>query len=98
MSGSRLSDAELLERLNANPLLRGRIESLLEAVGNEMGDMREADAAETRIIDEMRQMGRESLTAWARGQMKKAEEEVIRAGLARRHGKKNSTGTPPLAK
>ena len=45
------------------------MESLLLAVDDERGDLREADAAEMRIIDEMRQMGREALTAWAEGQV-----------------------------
>ena len=63
MSANHLSDAELLEKLNANPFLRERIGSLLLAVEDESGNLREADAAEMRIIDEMRQMGQESLAA-----------------------------------
>ncbi len=69
MANNRLSDKVFLERLNANPGLRARMESLLLAVDDERGDLREADAAEMRIIDEMRQMGREALTAWAEGQV-----------------------------
>ncbi len=63
MSANHLSDAELLEKQNANPFLRERIGSLLLAVEDESGNLREADAAEMRIIDEMRQMGQESLAA-----------------------------------
>ena len=68
MTGRKLSDAELLEKLNANPVLRERIGSLLQAVEDETGELKEAEAAELRGIDEMHQMGRESLAAWARGQ------------------------------
>ncbi len=51
-----------------NPALGERIGSLLQAVEDETGERQEADAAELRLIDEMRQRGRESLEAWARGQ------------------------------
>ena len=95
---NELTDAELLEKLNANPLLRERIGSLLLAVEDESGDLREADAAELRIIDEMRQMGRESLAAWAQRQVAKTAQEVSQAGTVWREGKKNCAGTPPLEK
>jgi len=47
-----------VERLNAHPDLRERIVGLLRAVENESGELKEADAAELRVIDEMRQMPR----------------------------------------
>ncbi len=90
----QLSDTELLEKLNANPFLRERIGTLLLAVEDESGDLREADAAEMRIIDEMRQMGQECLAAWAHRQVLKAAEEVTQVGQTWREGKKNCAGTP----
>ncbi len=92
----KLNDAELCDKLNANAPLRERIESLLLAVEDESGDLREANAAEMRIIDEMRRLGRESLTAWAQGQVVKTSAEVRQAGAVRQEGKKNCAGTPPL--
>jgi hypothetical protein len=46
------------------------------------------------IIDEMRQMGHESLTAWAQRQVIKTTEELSQANSVWREGKKNSVGTP----
>lgn len=98
MPDNRLSDEVFLERLNANPGLRARMESLLLAVDDEKGDLREADAAEMRIIEEMRQMGREALTAWAEGQVSQRTEELTRTKGIWREGKKNCGGTVPLEK
>lgn len=98
MTEKRLSDAEILEKLNANPELRERIGCLLLAIEDEQGDLREADAAELRIIEEMRQMGQESLAAWAQRQVRKRSQEVREAEGVWREGKKNCAGTPPLAK
>jgi hypothetical protein len=89
----RLEDKELLERLRAQPGIRERVEGMLLAVLDEEGELGDADGAELRLIDEMRQMGRASLSAWAQ---RKAERETARwqahAGVCR-EGKKNSAGT-----
>ncbi len=98
MPNNRLSDKVFLERLKANPGLRARMESLLLAVDDEKGDLREADAAEMRIIDEMRQMGREALTVWAEGQVTQRTEELTQARGIWREGKKNCDGIAPLEK
>ena len=55
----------LCERLNRHPRLRARVESLLAVVEDAAGDCEKADAAERRVIEEMRQMGNDALTAWA---------------------------------
>ena len=66
-------DQMLLERLNRHPLLRARVENLLEVVEEAAGDCEKADAAERRVIEALRQMGNEALTAWAeRGVEKRA--------------------------
>ena len=57
MTAKLLSDEELVRRLEGHPQLRQRMESLLLAVEDEAGELREADAAELRVIDEMRRMG-----------------------------------------
>ncbi len=93
-----MSDEALLNRLNEHPELRSRVESMLLVVEDEMGNLQEADAAELRLIEEMRRMGQESLQAWATGQAVKAAESVSRESKVRREGKKNSAGTVHLAK
>ena len=89
----RLGDEELLERLEAHPEIRERLEGMLLAVADEEGDLEDADAVEMRLIEEMRQMGRASLSAWAQ---RKAERETaswrVQPGVWR-EGKKNSAGT-----
>ncbi len=61
----QMTDSELLLRLNANPEILARLESTLLAVADEQGELGDADTAEMRLIEEMRQMGRASLSAWA---------------------------------
>ena len=68
-----------------------------EAVEDEAGELREADAAELRLIDEMRRMGQEALQAWASGQVEKTSQEICQEGGVWSEGKKNCTGIPPLA-
>ena len=92
-----MSDETLLDRLNEHPDLRRRVESMLLVVGDEMGNLQEADVAEMRLIEEMRRMGQESLQAWANGQVAKSSESVQESRVWR-EGKKNSSGTAPLAK
>ena len=91
-------DRVLLEHLNRHPHLRARMESLLAVVEDAAGDCAKADAAERRVIDELRQMGNEALTAWAeRG----VEQQAVLAQAEpdwRPGGEKNSTGTPPLVR
>ena len=88
----------MLERLNRYPYLRARMESLFAVIEDAAGDCAKADAAERRVIDELRQMGNEALTAWAeRG----VEKQVVLAQAEpdwRPGGEKNSTGTPPLGR
>ena len=45
--------------------MRTRVESLLAVVEDAAGDREQADAAERRVIEELRQMGNEALTSWA---------------------------------
>ena len=93
MSESKLSDEEFLRRLNGHPELRERFGSLLLAVADETGALREADAAELRLIEEIRLMGRDSLTAWAQEQVVRTSREVCQGGSVWREGKKNCAGT-----
>ena len=92
MVAKSLSDEELLRRLGAHPQLRNRMESLLQAVEDEAGELTEADAAELRVIDEMRRMGQEALQAWASGQVGKTSQKIVQEGGIWSEGKKNCTG------
>ena len=91
------SDEEIMRGLNANPQIKHRIASLLAVVQDAAGDMKEADAAEMRLIEEIRLMGQEAMQSWAIRQVELTEQTVRRGGQVHREGKKNSAGTPPLA-
>jgi len=97
METTTLSDEAILKGLNSHPQLKSRIASLLAVVEDAGGDLKEADAAEMRLIEEIRRMGQEALQAWADRQVQKTEQELRQTEQVRREGKKNSTGTPPLA-
>ena len=76
MAEPLLSDAELVRRLGAHPELRSQMESLLLAVEDETGELKTADAAEMRIIEEMRRSGKVALQSWATRQVEKTAQEV----------------------
>ena len=60
MATTKLSDEEFLAFLEKHPDLRDRFASIVSAVENSEGNLKEADAAEERIIEEMRLLGREA--------------------------------------
>ena len=84
----QMSDEALLKRLNSHPELRGRVEPMLLVVDDEMGNLQEADAAELRLIEEMRRMGQESLQARADSQVSKTAERAAQVRHTWREGKK----------
>ena len=94
----RLSDEALLAILRAHPDLRDRIASIALAVENSEGDLKEADAAEERIVEEMRLLGREAMQGWAEKRVEVTEEEIRRRPHMHRQGKKNSAGIRNSAK
>jgi hypothetical protein len=98
MPPSTEQDAILLQRINRHPLLRARVESLLGVVEDAGGDLEKADAAERRVIEELRQMGNEVLTEWAQGGIETCTAQARERDDLRSGGKKNSTGTRPSAK
>lgn len=81
------------QRLNAHPELRAKFEVLLSVVENAQGALILADAAEQRMIEELRQMGQVALQDWATRQEQQQSEAFRREHpTANRSGKKNSIG------
>jgi len=97
MESSEVSDEELLRGLQRHPKIRSRVAALLAVAQDSKGDLKRADDAEDRLIEEMRRLGQEVMQSWAQGQVIQTELEVRHSGRAHREGKKNSSGTPPLA-
>ena len=54
----------VVERLERHPTLKARMERMLDVVENASGDVRRADEAERRAIEELRQMGLEVMQSW----------------------------------
>ena len=88
-------DQLLCERLNRHPRLRARVESLLVVVEDAAGDCKKADAAERRVIEALRQMGHDALTAWAERGVEKRTAVAQTEPDWRPGGKKTSIGTRP---
>jgi hypothetical protein len=55
------ADEEFLAFLEKHPDLRDRFASIVSAVENSGGNLKEADTAEERILEEMRHLGREAM-------------------------------------
>lgn len=93
MTGSDLSDEALVAFLREHPEIRDGVASMARAVENAGGDLGEADAAEERLVEDMRQLGRAALQGWADKRVAATEEDIRRQPAVRRQGKKNSAGT-----
>jgi hypothetical protein len=98
MAAVKLSDEALLAFFQAHPSFRDRLASIVGAVGNSEGDLEEADAAEERLVEEMRLLGREALQGWADERVEVTEQEVRGQAGMHRQGKKNSVGIRNLAR
>jgi len=92
MATTKLSDEALLAFLQSHPHFRDRLASIVGAVGNLDGDLGEADAAEERLVEEMRLLGREALQEWANERVETTERDVRGQAGMHRQGKKNSAG------
>ncbi len=98
MATTKMSDDALLAFFQSHAELRERMASIVGAVGNSEGNLVEADAAEERLVEEMRLFGREAMQGWAEERVAATEREVrLQAGM-HRQGKKKSNGTPSSAR
>jgi len=92
MATTKLSNEEFLAFLEKHPDLRDRFASIVSAVENSEGNLKEADAAEERILEEMRLLGREALQGWANKQVELTEREIRQQPHMHRQGEKKSAG------
>lgn len=90
----RNQKGSLEARLNKHPILRARMEALLDVVENTAGDLDKANAAEQSVIEELRRMGNEVLHSWATNQEQKKAEALEKSQQRVHHKeKKASIGT-----
>ena len=97
MAGLELSDEALVAALRSHRRPQ-RVASIVLAVEGDEGELTEADAAEERLVEEMRLLGREALHSWAETRVEATEREIRQRPQMHRQGEKNSAGIRNLAK
>ena len=98
MAAGELGDEALMAALRAHPELRKRVSAIVLAVEGDGGALKEADAAEERLFEETRLLGREALQSWAERRVEATEREIRQRPQTYRQGEKNSAGTRNSAK
>ena len=98
MAVGELSDEALVAALRAHRELRRRVLSIVLAVEGDEGALTEADAAEERMVEETRLLGREALKSWAERRVAATEREIRQRPQMHRQGEKNSAGIRNSAK
>jgi hypothetical protein len=88
MAKSDMDDEALVAFLQGHPQIRARVAPMARAVANADGDLDEADAAEERLVEEMRHLGLAALQGWAERRVSATEHDIRAQPLIRRQGKK----------
>lgn len=70
---------DVSRRLERHPALKARVGRLLDLVENVAGDVRRADEAERRAMEELRTLGQELLQGWGQG-LAESEARELEAG------------------
>ncbi len=83
----------LVERLEAQPELRERIEAILAISANEDQRYSTADEAEQKAIEELQKLGNEVLHGRGRRRNEESSSWIDQEGKAVKHGERKSTGT-----
>jgi hypothetical protein len=98
MAAATLSDEAFSAILAAHPGLRDRFVSIAMTVVDSQGNLKEADAAEERIVEETRLLGRAAMQGWSENQVEATERDIRQQPGMHRQGKKNSIGIRNSAK
>lgn len=85
----------LESRLSSHPELHKKIEQLLMVVESTGDDLVRADEAERQVIETLRQMGSDALSAWANQRINHPSNQSHDDEVLRARGQKNATGLPP---
>jgi hypothetical protein len=87
---------QLVERLEANPMLMSRVKALLDLSENK-NSVRLADEAELEVTQQLRGMGHELLSDWSIARAQELDAQSSRPGVSR-HEKKKFAGKVPTEK
>ena len=69
-------DEQLLEELNRHPQIKERLVAILRLAEGREGPRCTADEIEKLLIEEVRQLGQQTMGEWARTQADRVEREV----------------------
>ena len=83
-----VSSEEMSVRLERHPVLRARMARLLDLVENTGGDVKRADEAERRAIEELRVLGQELLKDWGQRVADAEAQRLEQGGAVSRQVKK----------
>jgi hypothetical protein len=90
-----LTDEEFLLKLKAHASLKNRFENLLTIIDNPDGRSSLADDAEMLVTTELRTLGNEMLSEWAKNEHTRCEETLLESGVSvKKKSKKNFIGIP----
>jgi hypothetical protein len=93
-----LSPQDFLDRLQAHPELYTEFEEILDLVDNRAGDTLTADQAEELAAQRLQRLGQQIIENWAQRKHDLLQRQSdARSDLTRKQ-KKESTGTPAMAK
>ncbi len=93
MSSISQEDKELLNQLNSRPDLKKRVKSIVSIASDDGDGIVKANEAESRVVEEVRQLGNEVLTEWAESRIEKSEAYLPVDSDINCSGKKKSIGT-----
>jgi hypothetical protein len=83
-------DKRLMERLNAHPQLKSRLEAILELAESEGGELPTVDEIEELLIEELRRLGNQTMQDWASGAHALVAAEMKSKDPSCYPGKKNA--------
>lgn len=81
-------EKSLEERLRDHPHLAERFETILRIVEDTADEIKTADEAEERVIEQLRSLGNDVLKDWAVQKEEQKVKEYKKMAKSKRHGKK----------
>lgn len=89
-----MTGQNLVKRLQKYPEIQKKVEELLDLVEDPNHKFEKANAAEQALIEDLRKMGSQIMSAWADNKHDEKATRTENDSSTKKHGKKNSTGTP----
>lgn len=88
---------DLVSSLEEMPILRARVEKILDIAKNKDNLLIRADDVEERVDEEIQKLAREVMQGWAENENLRQANKLKQKQAVTGDGKKNSTGTQSLA-